>query len=68
MEPNKQAAVCHSRAVTGDSTYVCVGVWYRGISTWYSSPDLGGVFPPSVIKPTGPPSRHSIPTFTQLVV
>lgn len=34
----------------------------------HSSPDLGGVFSPSVIKPTGPPSRHSIPTCAQLTV
>lgn len=62
MEPNKQAAVYHIRAVIGGSArvYVC--------GTRTSSPDLGGVFPPSVIKPTGPPSRHSIPTCTQLTV
>lgn len=54
--------------VTGDGRRVCVCVVQRDYSMWYSSPDLGGVFPPSVIKPTGPPSRHSTPTCTQLTV
>lgn len=40
------------------SVRLCMCVVRWDYSMWCSSPDLGGAFTPSVIKPTGPPSRH----------